>query len=946
MFQFCFYLILICVNLAVKTRAIKSIDLLEGQTSPLELTSPSMCQDLYSWEPDNRAISAQFDAFGLSKNKKLTFRLSVRCLKSLQQGDPNLWDLVVGLGTRVQLFANCKTMTFGSYMDGDQMKDLFPFQNDRAYVVTMGLQDMSMATLAVNDVRTGNGMEHSKQLVEDPKDSDDIFLASDDRASYISSKFYSILYTPGQVPRNCSSIVPTIRIDPAHPRVNQPVSIHVQYYDDGAELMVLNNSLRTKIRVAGSPVRCDGEDSSYCTAKTVFAVSGVFRLEITFTGNDGTVCSKDRDIIIRKHGDERNITNNLLFGRIFSHNGLRPLHRHVHRGNPSVSQRLGWNDSYYFGNDVESERLFDFRILKRSSSGWSITRCMDRFLAGSKLPVADIAKGHNKIVLFAPMKYETSSNVNGLTMSSIRPIEVASMWNESTLHGCTQHGLEELIANTGMFDFINQAIIRDSYGSLSLDVNPLIAEDTILSDADDYVQSPYRMLSDALSRAAQSYPPDSIWVRVAVSPLPIHRLPDYKVWFQGPQDIFITSSCSVSSHHMLHELGHMFGFRHPQKFKIPHHDNDIISPLHSSGRWIKDNIYRDTFNVLGCCSGDFPLAHRVLLGWIKPSDLQTFHYRETSTNHSNMIIWPFDLPEISASKSPLGIAIKSNASHINICGLRELAHFPISTRFTNRGIECVQLVVDEQSWNPRGPIDFSLLKASEYRESTLLSQGMAWFEEGSKFLVVFKGNIDCPASSHEPEQIREYVGMNNDYPFKESYKVSTYSTEYSCASVTVIPQAEAPAAPVLLDIRLLEGLHGTLDCTWNASSIHVAGITVQKLHSFETIQSQVSPDATRPLLPPISIKINQNLLPFLITGVTYDGQSFAKNISQLNSTYIQISTWYSNNYNSAIRHIQQLPLELPQQRVTIKSHGRVPSPSLPIYLTAAGWLLYCILFIM
>ena len=940
MFQFCFNLILLCVSLVVKTRATKIIDLLEGQTIPLELANPSICQDLNSWEPNNRAISAKFDAFGLSRNKNVTFLVSVRCHKLFQQGEPT-WDLVVGLGTRVQLFANCNTMTFGSYMGGDRMNGLFPFQNGRVYAVTMGLQDMSMTTLVVNDVIiTGDGMEHSKQLVEDQGNSDDIILASDEVTSSISSKFYSIQYTPENVPRNCSSIVPRVLIDPAHPRVSQPVSIHVRYYDEGRELKSANTIFRTKIRVAGTSARCDHESSTSCIIK--FPLSGVFRLEILFTGQDGTTCSEDHDIIVRKHGDERNIAKDLLFGRIFSHNGLRPLHRHLYRGNLDISQRLGWNDSYYFGNDVESERLFDFRMLEKLKGGWAITRCMDRFLAGTKLPEADRAKGHNKLVLFAPMKYDTSSKVNGLTMSSIRPIEVATMWNESTLYGCTQHGLEELIANTGMFDFINQALIRDSYGSLSLDVNPLVAKGTTLSDDYDNGQSPYRMLSDALSKAAQAYPPDSLWVRVAVSPLPIHRLPDYKVWFQGPKDIFITSSCSVSSHHMLHELGHMFGFRHPQKFRIPQDDNEIISPMHASGRWIKDYVYQDTFNVLGCCSGDFPLAHRILLGWIKPSDLQTFHYKEKNTNHTNIILWPFDLPEISKSKSPLGIAIKSNASHVTICGLRELAHFSIPIRFTKRGIECIQVVVDDQSWNPRGPIDFSLLKASEHRESTLLSQGMSWFEEGSKSLLVFKGNVDCPGSSHEHERISGYIGMNDDYPFKEAYKVSSYSTEYSCASVTVIPQAEAPTVPVLLDITLLEGSHGTLECTWNSSDIRMAGITVQTIHSIETLQSQISPDATRPILPPISMKINEqmDLLPVLITGVTYDGQSFAKNISQLNRTYIQISTWYSNNYNSAIRHVQQLPLELPQQTLTINSHGCGSCPSLPYYFTAAGWLMY------
>jgi len=671
-----------------------------------------------------------------------------------------------------------------------------------------------------------------------------------------------------------------------------------------------------------------------CTVQ--FPVAGVFSCILDYLLH-GRAHRTSRDIIVRKIGDNSSIVE-MQLSSLYNSNGMRPLDRSTYRSQfgLTIARALNWSDEYYFGDDSVSERLFDYRILANRirKSTLSVIRCEDVFLAGNiKIRQSDESLqtvGLAKRVLFVPMKFENTTDISSFSLKR-RPIE--NILNpEASPYGCSRSDVETLIEYSGMFDMVNYQIIRDSYGQLSLDMNPSVSEDITLSVSGNPPQSPYNLLSEGLARASQTL---EFWARIALAPFPLRpHMPDFKVWYRAPKDIVMTSTCSISTYHMIHELYHMLGYHHPHQYRVRRPSGgSIISPLDETGEWTRDNQYQESFDALGCCSGDASLSTRILNGWVtwEKSRVELFNSK-SAIRKEDFILYPFDSPEISDGTSPLGVVLRMNATHTLVCGYRDLIRWPVSfntndtvlaTRNNLRGVECEVLMTIPEDAIIRTTLDFSLLKEDIFHHYmdgdfhqrkifSLLGEHMALHAPQHNLRLLHKGLVPCNESmpGHDVEVLENFMGLRDEYPFQETHGTrATYSLQSRCAAIHISLGGDPPPLPVeeewAMPIEFLASRDTTgemyLYVEWNTQ--RMAGVSF-KTRTNETIQSFISLNETLPLQSPLQVLrlsdpcLGQHIQR--IDMIDYTGRSSSSTILYKKATKsLDISTRFSNNHNRA-----------------------------------------------
>ena len=741
-----------------------------------------------------------------------------------------------------------------------------------------------------------------------------------------------------------------LRIVPEHAVIGQNVTIDVSVSHPHGNY----KEPRIQIHTYGmeSGLSCSSSRARSRTCQISFPVSGIFLVEARYSFQDGAIHSVFKDIVVRKKADASNEMS-LLISNLFYHNGLRPISRDQWRSPSSLqhAKAMGWSEEYFMSNDVQAERLFDYRILgplyyKRGLKGrhnvsWRSLTCSNFFLAGGPdLQVRKDSKvtGHEKPILFVPLRYKEGRQFGGEYSLDLRSIDVAINKDKTEKKtGCTTADTQALIQEGYMFDQMNQALIRDAYGILSLSINPIIGEE--LEIRPDPKNDIFALMSSYLATAARSYGP--VWVKIGLSPLPLTPIPSFRVWFRGPNDI-ITTTCSLSLYHFMHEVSHVQGFHHRKQYlldqSVLNYDGPV-NPLHTFGSWNIDYSYSEVFDSLGCCSGDASLSRRIMNGWIAwPNSRIELQAEQATRRH--MTLWPFDLPEVSKGQSSLALVIRMNDTFILVCGYRELMHWPIVQsdngrhRFNMQGIECEAIMTSSQgaAWDLQTTLDFNLLKkkwshVGPSKFFSLLGPSSAFYHESehNSMLLLFKGNVQCPTTQTPPltgggeahrntdyrfitntsNLIENYIGLRNDQPFKEEYIASNYSLEYTCASVSIQTMA-SPPPKATLPVKVNVDSQQTLSVTWDKREASIAGITLKDSIN-ATIHTAVSEDIDHPLQPPFQHwnmahhhKSSQESI-FHLSVLAWDGREAQATI-RMDMSVSKITIRFSNNHDAPFQY--------------------------------------------
>ena len=896
-----------------------------------------------------QAVSASVYSFGLfteSKEFSLGVKVAISCVHRtvyslLSLGD---WEISVNC---VDYF-----IRFGL--------DSFRIQEKTIHSLRMSVIDSSVATLQIDNTFTSRPV-NSSQISEKVK-----LLIAPERQISKDVTVHQIVVVKDQqrMTQYGNNMHVEIHVKPVV-TVNDVVNITFRSMNDD------------KIHFYKVLIPGIGEEKIHCAemkCTVQFPVAGVFSCMLQYTLH-GRTHRTSRDIIVRKIGDNSSIIE-MQLSSLYNSNGMRPLDRSTYRSQfgLTIARALNWSDEYYFGDDSVSERLFDYRILANTikNRALSVIRCEDVFLAGNiKIRQSDESvRGLGKRVLFVPMKYENTTDMSSFSLKR-RPIE--NILNpQGSPYGCSRSDVESLIEYSGMFDMVNYQLIRDSYGQLSLDVNPSVSEDIILSVSGNPPQSPYNLLSEGLARASQTL---EFWARIALAPFPLRpHMPDFKVWYRAPKDIIMTSTCSISTYHMIHELYHMLGYHHPYQYRVRRPSGGgIISPLDETGEWTMDNQYQESFDALGCCSGDASLSTRILNGWVtwEKSRVELFNNGQISAKE-DFILYPFDSPEISNGKSALGVVLKMNATHTLVCGYRDLVRWPVSfnthdtvlaTRNNLRGVECELLMTITEDVVIRTTLDLSLLKEDIFHQYTggdfhqrkifsLLGEQMAFHAPQHNLRLIHKGLVPCNESIRGDEDVvvvEHFMGLRDEYPFQETHGTrATYSLQSRCAAIHISLGGDPPPLPVeeewAMPIQFLASKATTgemyLYVEWNTQKM--AGVSF-KTKTNETIQSFISQDESKPLASPLQVlSLSDPCLGQHIQRmdmIDYTGRSSSSTILYNKATKsLDISTRFSNNHNMAAATMQwSMPWHI-QKECT--SHS-----SLHIHNILHAFIIIAILFI-
>lgn len=933
------WLSLLCLVLVVASKP-DHIDLLHDFQSPgpLHISGENICQGDFQTSKyhEKHVLSAKIGSFGLFSGSKMLWlhaTLAISCEEKTTYTLLTLadWDISVDCSTP-------KRILFG--------QDSFPVQEDLIHSLRLFVTDSRFATLQVDG-------SFSKSSVESLGLTEDTFLViAPNRDISGNISLHTLNLTRGsankgedEIALNTDNIHAEVNFTP-FVRVNEMVKIAILFRDNSTGIQIKDHdSLKYKISISG--VRDDSIHCKDLQCTATVPVAGIFSCILRYS-IDGKSFQASQDIIVRKHGDDQSEIE-VQLSSLFNANGLRPLDRTTYRSQfgLTIARDLGWSEEYYFGNDSVSERLFDYRILDNGNQRkiLNVFRCEDAFLAGGpriRLPGDPQGHGHSKRVLFVPMKYPETTDSSHFSIKRRKIEEIIN--KNASAYGCSKSEVENLIQYTGMFDMVNHQLIRDSYGHLSLHLNPQVSEEITIGkfESECPSTSPYSMLSQSLNLAASSQPKElgeemqPYWALVALSPFPLRpHMPSFKVWYSPPKDIFITSACSISTYHMIHEIYHMLGYHHPYQYRVHRHEENIISPLDESGSWVRDIQYQESFDVLGCCSGDASLSTRILNGWVNWEESRVEIFRRqgpADVIKKNLILYPFDSPEVSHGRSHLGIAMRLNESCIIMCGYRDLVRWPISfddgqgslvTRQNILGLECEVLHSgwgQTGDWNnfTRATLDFSLLKESMYHYYTkgdfhqrkifsLLGEQMA-FVVPDQLLLIHKGLVPCNGTVPPEDLIEHFMGLEDDYPFQETFtKRATYSMKSHCAAIHFANfWDEKKNSQDVMSIQFFvsqdEKGESYLNIQWDFQEARMAGISL-KTNDNQTIKSFISPNELQPINPPLNVlwlsdPCLQEQEMNRIDMIDYTGRSSSSKISHSRKSHkIDISSRFSNNYD-------------------------------------------------
>ncbi|KAI8110293.1 hypothetical protein M9435_001971 [Picochlorum sp. BPE23] len=960
----------------------RSIDLLPQSLSPLYLISQKTCGNEY-FSSDNLTVSAIRDKFGLpfiESQKLIKIQIEFAIRSSQCEKKKQVLFQLGNFAFNVGCMAD--TLVVGPTCSGQigDMSSMLPIYLDHRYSIYIDILDDStghhstMKKKIVSHIQeTGLSTHAAKSWISQcqlPQRSTDFVLGDGKDFDTANAIIYSATMKvddagpPIPLPQD---ILAELRIVPEHAVVGETVAIDMS-------VSHLHGNYKTpRIQIHTYGVESGLSCSSSHTCQISFPCSGIFLVEGQYSFQDGMVYSVFKEIVVRKHGDTSNETS-LLMSNLFYHNGLRTISRDQWRSPSSLQQAkaMGWSEEYFMGNDVQAERLFDYRMLgpvyyKRGLKGrqdvsWRSLTCSNFFLAGGpdiQLRKDSKVTGHEKPILFVPLRYKEGRQFQSEYSLDLRPIDVAMNKDKTEKKtGCTTADTQALIQEGYMFDQMNQALIRDSYGTLSLAMNPMIAKELEIRPAPK--NDIFATMSSYLATAARSYGP--VWVKIGLSPLPLTPIPSFRVWFRGPNDI-IATTCSLSLYHFMHEVSHVQGFHHRKQYLLDQsimNQDGPVNPLHNSGSWKTDYSYSEVFDSLGCCSGDASLSRRIMNGWIAwPNSRIEILAEQATTRH--MTLWPFDLPEVSKGQSSLALVIRMNDTFILVCGYRELMHWPIDQsddgqhRFNMQGIECEAIMTSSPgaAWDLQTTLDFNLLKkkwspAGPSKFFSLLGPSSAFYHDSkhNSMLLLFKGNIHCPTKppsrtgrgrnnidyrfiTNTSNMIENYIGLRNDQPFKEEYIASNYSLEYTCASVSIQTMA-SPPPKATLPVKINVDNQLQLSVTWDAQEVSIAGITLKDSIN-ATIHTAVSEDIDHPIQPPFQHgqkDCHDNKKPqkkiFHLSVLAWDGREALATIQMNIQSVSKVTIRFSNNYDAPFQ-IDEIGLYLYVRNEA--SNYRVPSES-------------------
>lgn len=908
---------------------------------------------------DNLTVSATRDGFGLpfmNSRDGVDIYIEFAAMSSHCQREQVLFQMGP-FAFKVSCVAN--TYFVGPSCGGhiDDASTMLPIHDNRRYNLHMEVMDDSTVRSTVKkvaphiqDEETRLSTDATASWVSEclvPQGTTDVGFG--DRKHF--STAHSIIYSATMEISDDGPPIPLpeetrvdLRVVPEHTVIGQSVLIDMSVSPPPGIYK------EPRIRIHSYGVESGLSCSSSRRCEIYFPVSGVFLVEGQYSFQDGNIYSVFKDVVVRKKGDFSNEVR-IFMSNLFYHNGLRPISRDQWRSPASLqhAKAMGWSEEYFMGNDVQAERLFDYRILgpvnykpglnERHDVSWSALTCSNLFLAGGpSIQVQQEGKvtGHEKPILFVPLQYEGGWQMKKEYSIDNRPIDVAINEDKSEEKtGCTKAETQALVQEGFMFDQMNQALIRDAYGKLSLAMNPMIGDEIQIkpSSKDDI----YATMSNYLATAARTHGP--VWAKIGLSPLPLSPIPNFRVWFRGPNDI-VTTTCSLSLYHFMHEISHLQGFRHRKQYLLDQHviqHDGPVNPLHNSGSWNIDYSYSEVFDSLGCCSGDASLSRRIMNGWIAwPNSRIELRAEQASTTH--MTLWPFDLPEVSKGQSSLALVVRMNDTFILVCGYRELMHWPIGqsddgqTRFNVHGIECEVIMAPSPgtAWDLQTTLDFNLLKRKPSRHTgsskvfSLLGPSSAFYHDIDKhsMLLFFKGNVQCPNPAGGDKRrnvdhrfitntsniIDNYMGMRNDRPFREEHIASNYSMNYTCASISI--QTSAPPPPqAALPVQINVDNQQILSVTWDKREVSIAGITL-KDGAHATIQTAVSEGKDHPVQPPFQHwmkthhhKISQESI-FHLSVLAWDGRE-AQSTIEMDANPPKVTICFSNNHDAPFQYAEQ-----------------------------------------
>lgn len=598
--------------------------------------------------------------------------------------------------------------------------------------------------------------------------------------------------------------------------------------------------------------------TSTLTAAVHFTQAGKFLIRAMVSHGDGLVDSQDMTILVRKIGDVLLTAPCCATTPYITALQLgRPIDQTTFRGDAVYkgATELGWIDAKYglYGEDMESERLFDYSILAppQQQIPFKIITCMDTRLAGAGSPVvygltsntADVS-GHNKALTYVPIAFPWAN------VSEVECNAHFSRWQDSSAYarytddgslcsvGCTQVGTQQLIQATGAFDQYNQALISNSYGALSLSPHVTVLPEVLVGKSPAAVtqsDSPTSYYSVPARQAVAAQPGPLPWMYIVLSPLAYHQNPPHRAWSAGMSSgsAHITT-CYPSMYYSVHETGHRLGFKHSNIYKLDSATAAPSDPL-GPGSFVND-AYSDRLDVMGCCKGDYGLYHRTLAGWLYGSG-RMFMSHDDVINQQNMhsiLMWPFDRPESSKNKDRfLSISVRKSADEILLLGYRSTSHYQDSgsgvekeipaeeARQNVKGLQVEYLKRNGSVWSQRGLIDFNVLTGDwpealpsfgrEFPQKShfaLLKEGQSWYDAASKLLIQAVRIRECPHDSdaampHSSYSAFNYFGFRGEWPFQENPQRADYSGHklLDCLSMVIKTQAsQPPSQPLQVDM--------------------------------------------------------------------------------------------------------------------------------------------------
>ncbi|KDD74286.1 hypothetical protein H632_c1430p0, partial [Helicosporidium sp. ATCC 50920] len=425
--------------------------------------------------------------------------------------------------------------------------------------------------------------------------------------------------------------------------------------------------------------------------------------------------------------------------------------------------------------------------------------------------------------------------------------------------GCSAAGTRHLIANAGMFDQLNQALIASSFGRISLHPNVTVLDEVVLnpqaSAKDDFLfyeqarrggrnacgcawdatlsrltpSAPF--LSQAAEAALKQQNVD-YWLYMVLSTSVKKHPPPFPAWSNNIEGKgIVLTQCHASMYYAVHETGHRLGFRHSDVFVLNNALGGPHSPL-ETGK-LATTGYSDQLDMMACCRSDYSLYYRTMAGWLSARERTVVSQKSIAAAQvdERLVLWPFDRPE--ARGRLMSVALRRSAGAVLLLGFRSASHWqdatqggeaaapswlkPSDVRANVRGLTVEYVSRDDKTrtWGDKGLLDFNLLyrdwpdalplqQNAESRQTqfALIRAGYSWYDAPSKLLLMVESIGECPGSGQAaldlakyPQSALAFYGFRGEWPGNEAFQQGDYTGFRSLECLTLRVRSQASPPP-------------------------------------------------------------------------------------------------------------------------------------------------------